>query len=158
MAPDLNKLAESVHLLQTDMAQVGLLVDRLDITIEKLTEVSSNVSQLLAVQGNRLEYQEKIAEKMQDLVESRRKETDESIKAIYNHIEKKDEENKKDMTDNRKTIVDEIQQLRKEGFDRQKTLSDRMTKFEKIIWTFMGGIGVITFLLNQSQLSLSKIF
>jgi len=45
---DVKKLAETIATLQTDMAQVGTLVERLDVTIEKLTEVSTHVSNLLA--------------------------------------------------------------------------------------------------------------
>ena len=47
--PNLQKLADNVSYLQQDMAKVGMLVDRLDTTIDKLADISNNVSNLLAV-------------------------------------------------------------------------------------------------------------
>ena len=47
--PSINKLAEDVSYLNRDMAVVNTLVGRLDTTIDKLTDISSSVSNLLAV-------------------------------------------------------------------------------------------------------------
>ena len=69
--PDLNEIAKEVSALRADMAQINTLVDRLDITIEKLTEVSTNVSQLLAVQGSRLDQQERSSSQLSLLIEKR---------------------------------------------------------------------------------------
>ena len=112
---DVNKLAENVSALQKDMAQVGALVDRLDVTIEKLTEVSTTVSQLLAVQGNRLEFQEKVAERLQELVEKRRQEMDASLKEVYARVEKIEADIYKEMEEYNDSVLDEIKSLRADG-------------------------------------------
>jgi len=55
----LQKIREDVTDLQRDMAKVGILVDRLDITIDKLSEFSGNVSKLIAIHETKLEFHEK---------------------------------------------------------------------------------------------------
>lgn len=141
---DIRKLSENVVSLQKDMAQVGLLVDRLDVTIEKLTEVSSTVSQLLAVQGNRLEFHEKVQEKMQELVEKRRVETDTAINSVYGRIEKVEKDLQNDMVDTEEKIINKIDELKKDGENQHKELNQRMTRLEKWMWTMLGGLGIIT--------------
>jgi seryl-tRNA synthetase len=136
---DVKKLSENVASLQKDMAQVGTLVDRLDITIEKLTEVSTTVSQLLAVQGNRLEFQEKIQERLEKMVEDRRIETDKGIKDIYVRIENVERGLQEDMDDNYTKIANKIEELKKEGNEQHKVLNDRMTRMEKWMWMLIGG-------------------
>jgi len=136
---DVKKLSENVASLQKDMAQVGTLVDRLDITIEKLTEVSTTVSQLLAVQGNRLEFQEKIQERLEKMVEDRRIETDKGIKDVYVRIENVERGLQEDMDDNYTKIANKIEELKKEGNEQHKVLNDRMTRMEKWMWMLIGG-------------------
>jgi uncharacterized coiled-coil protein SlyX len=126
------KLSEDVTSLQKDMAQVGTLVDRLDVTIEKLTEVSSTVSQLLAVQGNRLEFQEKVASKLEDLVEKRRQETDTMVKDLHTKIEKVESDTYKDIEAN-----------------KDKEMSDRIGRLEKWMWTIVGGGAAVGFIVSK---------
>lgn len=157
MDSDVKKLAENVNALQKDMAQVGVLVDRLDVTIEKLTEVSTTVSQLLAVQGNRLEFQEKVQEKLQDLVEKRRQETDDSIKDVYNRIEKVEKDLQEDMSDVEEKICKKIDDMQKVSASQHEqinqSLNDRMTRLEKWMWTAVGGGIVLMWVLNHIDLA-----
>lgn len=147
--PDLVKLVENVSHLQQDMAQVGALVDRLDVTIEKLTEVSSTVSQLLAVQGNRLEFQEKIQEKLQELVEKRRLETESYVKDLYSKIDTVEKDLQADMEDTKDKVLDKIEQLRTEALQQHKDMEKRLTRLEKWMWTVVGGSAVIGFILSR---------
>jgi response regulator RpfG family c-di-GMP phosphodiesterase len=157
---DVKKLAENVSSLQKDMAQVGVLVDRLDVTIEKLTEVSSTVSQLLAVQGSRLEFHEKVQEKLQDLVEKRRQETDENIKSVYNRIEKVEKDLQADMENTEDRIIKKIEEMQKSGTEQHEKINngitERIDRLEKWMWTAIGGGAVIVWILNN--VDIMKIF
>lgn len=153
---DVKKLADNVAVLQQDMIQVGALVDRLDVTIEKLTEVSTTVSQLLAVQVSRLEVQEKVQEKLQDLVEKRRQEIDATVKEIYNHITDVEKDLHEDIKGIEEKIIKKIEQMQIASTDQHekinKDLSERMGKLEKWMWTVVGGGGAIMFILNNIDL------
>lgn len=149
---DVTKLAENVSALQKDMAQVGALVDRLDVTIEKLTEVSTTVSQLLAVQGNRLEFQEKVAERLQELVEKHRQEMDASLKDVYARVEKIEADIYKEMEEYNDSVLDEIKSLRADGAQQHKDMNERIGRFERWMWTCVGGGSIIVFLLNATEI------
>lgn len=148
-SPDITQLVENVNHLQKDMAQVGVLVDRLDVTIEKLTEVSSTVSQLLAVQGNRLEFQEKVQEKLQELVEKRRQETENYVKDLYTKIDTVERELESDMEQNKDKVLAKIEQLRSEGHEQHKEMEKRLSRLEKWMWTVVGGGVVIGFIISR---------
>lgn len=146
---EIKKLTADVTSLQKDMAQIGTLVDRLDITIEKLTEVSTTVSQLLAVQGNRLEFQEKAADKIQELIEKRRLEVEQITKEINSRIEKVERELQVDMEDNNNKVITEIKELRLESISQNKELNERIGRIEKWMWVLVGGGFVIGLILNN---------
>lgn len=147
------KLTENVFSLQRDVAQIDTLVERLDITIEKLTEVSSTVSQLLAVQGSRLEFQEKVQERLEKMFEERRGETEKNIKDLYARIEKVDKDLQEDMEDTYSKIAEKIEQHRKESTEQHKVLNDRITRMEKWMWMLIGGAVVLSTLFNHINLS-----
>lgn len=150
---DLRKIEDNVAGLQKDMAQVGLLVDRLDTTIQKLTEVSSAVSQLLAVQSNRLEVQEKNSDKIQELIEQRRVEHDKEIKDLYSRIDDVEIDLQKEMKEYQEKILEKIDELKTDGSTQHQQISDRMSKLERWMWIVIGGGVVIGFLIDKIKLS-----
>lgn len=149
MADAIQRLEGDVSNLKQDMAQVGALVDRLDVTIEKLTEVSTTVSQLLAVQGSRLEFQEKVQEKLQDLVEKRRVETDTAINSVYKRIEKVEEDLVADMADTENKIIKKIDELKTSADTQHNSMNSRMDRLEKWQWILIGGGSIIYLILSN---------
>lgn len=135
--------------LEKDMSQLANVIERHYVTVEKLTEVSSAISQLLAVQGNRLDFQEKVADQLQDLVEKRRMETESYVKEIYSRIEGVETDIETKMSDQQTSIINEIQKLSSESQKQHTDMSNRMNNFEKWIWVAIGGGGVIMFLLQS---------
>lgn len=59
MSDSENNFPLQIVSLQKDMDHNKVLLSRMDATLEKLTEVSTNVSKLLAMHEQRLEIQEK---------------------------------------------------------------------------------------------------
>ena len=57
---NIQKLTDDITYLQQDMLKVAALVDKLDTTIEKLTEFSNGISKLLAVHETRIGYHDKM--------------------------------------------------------------------------------------------------
>lgn len=149
----IQKLESEVSSLQRDMAQVGLLVDRLDVTIEKLTEVSTTVSRLLAVQENRLENQEKISDKLQSSLENHKSETTLVVKEIYERIKDVEEDLFKDLDNNQDKVIKKIDELRAEGTKQHSEMGDRMTRLERWMWILIGGGVVLAFILQNVNLA-----
>ena len=55
----IQSIRDDVVDLQKDMTKVGTLVDRLDSTIDKLTEFSDNISKLIAIHETKIDFHEK---------------------------------------------------------------------------------------------------
>jgi DNA repair ATPase RecN len=145
---DVKKLSDTISTLQQDMAQVGTLVDRLDVTIEKLTEVSTRVSELLAVQGTRLLNQEKVSEQIQTLIETRRVETDTNIKDVYVRVERVEKDLYNDIEASQTKVLTEIKEMRAESTKQHNELKGKVNRLEKWMWTCIGAIVVISFIIQ----------
>jgi hypothetical protein len=140
---DINKLATDVSYLHKDMAVVSKLVERLDTTIDKLTDISNNVSNLLAVHETKLSSQEIITKQISDLVEARRVETDDKIQILHERISSGEREMKSSIDDQYDELMKEIKEMRAESTVQHNTLSDRITTMEKWMWTVLGGSAIV---------------
>ena len=141
--PSVNKLSEDVSYLSRDMAVVNTLVGRLDTTIDKLTDISSSVSNLLAVHETKLTSQEIISKQLSDLVEARRVETDDKIQILHERISSGERELKSSIDDQYDELMKEIKEMRAESTVQHNTLSDRITTMEKWMWTVLGGSAIV---------------
>jgi septation ring formation regulator EzrA len=141
--PSVNKLAEDVSYLNRDMAVVNTLVGRLDTTIDKLTDISSSVSNLLAVHETKLTSQEIISKQLSDLVEARRVETDDKVQLLHERISSGERELKESIDDQYDELMKEIKEMRAESTVQHNTLSDRITTMEKWMWTVLGGSAIV---------------
>lgn len=141
--PNLQKLADNVSYLQQDMAKVGMLVDRLDTTIDKLADISNNVSNLLAVHETKLSAQEIISKQTVDLVEKRRVETDDKLQTIHARISSGEKELADKIDTQYDEIMTELKEMRRESTEQHNKLSGRITTMEKWMWTVIGGSAVV---------------
>jgi chromosome segregation ATPase len=112
--------------------------DRIEAAIEKLTNVSADLKQMLAVHEQRITQQEKDSDELHDVVEKRREELDIKLKDVYNTMREQD-----------KSIVEEIAKLRKESTEQHNILSNKINQLEKFIWMAIGGGMVITWFLTN---------
>ena len=141
--PSVNKLSEDVSYLNRDMAVVNTLVGRLDTTIDKLTDISSSVSNLLAVHETKLTSQEIISKQLSDLVDARRVETDDKLQILHERISSGERELKSSIDDQYDELMKEIKEMRAESTVQHNTLSDRITTMEKWMWTVLGGSAIV---------------
>lgn len=141
--PSLQKLSENVSYLQQDMAKVGTLVDRLDTTIDKLADISNNVSSLLAVHETKLTSQEIISKNITDIVEKRRVETDDKIQLLHGRISSGEKELGEKIDMQYDEIMKELKEMRVESTTQHNKLSSRITTMEKWMWTVIGGSAVV---------------
>lgn len=90
-----NDIKTDVELLKKDFEQLSALIDRMDLMIEKLSEVSTGLNRILAVHDNRLSQQEEITKHIFELIEMRRRESVESTKELKDMFDKVTAELKK---------------------------------------------------------------
>lgn len=151
--PTVAKLAADVSYLQTDMAKVGALVERLDTTIDKLTEVSTSLSQLMAVHEAKLSAQEIITKQTTDLVEKRRVEMEDKVQQLHARISSGEKELAGKIEEQYDDIMTEIKEMRQESQTQHTALSDRITAMEKWQWIIIGGSIIVGVILSQVNLA-----
>jgi DNA anti-recombination protein RmuC len=117
---------------------VAPITDRIEAAIEKLTDVSVELKQMLAVHEQRIIQQEKSSTELQNVVEKRRDELDIKLKDVYETIREQDN-----------IVCEEIKKLRKESSDQHNTLSNKINQLEKFIWMAIGGGIVVTWFLTN---------
>ena len=145
MSDDSHRLIE----VEKEVGQLTTLVDRIDTTLTKLTDLSTTVSQILAVQGNRLEVQEKAGEKLENLIETRRIDNEKALRQVSTRIDDLETDLYDDMKKNNEDVIKEIKYLRKEASVQHDDISKRMTRLEKWVWLFIGGGVVVGFILDK---------
>jgi phenylalanyl-tRNA synthetase alpha subunit len=138
------------------MAKVGTLVDRLDTTIDKLTEVSTSLSHLMAVHEAKLTAQEIVMKQTTDLVEKRRVEVEDKMQQIHARISSGEKELGAKIEDQYDELMSEIKDMRAESSVYRSTLSDRITAMEKWHWLIIGGSIIVGVIINQ--VNLAQIF
>jgi hypothetical protein len=112
--------------------------DRLDIALEKLTEISGELKAMIAVHEQRINQQEKETDEIHITLEKRRDEVDIKLKDVYNTM--RDQDN---------NIIECLNQLRKESTDQHRSLNEKIGKLEKFIWVAIGGGMVLVWLLSN---------
>ena len=127
-----------VEILKRDIDRFSGLFDRLDTTIEKLTEVSGGINRMLAVHENRLEQQEELTKHFITLMEERRRENSDKYEIIQNRITQTREEMQQEIKDSIKEVVTKIDKL-----------SETVNKLERWKYLVVGGAITIGFLLAK---------
>jgi hypothetical protein len=113
--------------------------DRIEAAIEKLTNISAELKQMLAVHDQRISQQEKETTSLDLKFEKRREFMDEKLNDVYNTM--RDQDN---------GILEEIAKLRKESTEQHNILSNKINQLEKYIYIAIGGGMVITWILTNA--------
>ena len=121
----------------SDIEHMEKRQSRIEDAIERLTEISADLNRMLAVQEQRLSQQERSMGIIEDMVERRREEYDKKIQNVYDVMSREDNK-----------ILEELEEMRKEQKDQHRTITDKMTGLEKVLWMYLGGFSVIVFIIS----------
>ena len=131
----MDNIKTEVALLKKEVSDIKFVFSRLDIAIEKITDVSSCVNRMLAV------HEEKIANQEELQVRANTEFTT-NIRELHSRV-----------TTNYKELTDMIQTHHKEDSINQQKLRDdlnsRVGILEKWRWLIIGGSIVIGFVLQK---------
>ena len=117
------KVQENINQIQElkqNLTTIATLVDRFDVAIDELTDVSNCVDKMLAVHETRLSNQENQTE----IVHAR-------------------------LSDYKKELIDEMKDMREESDKQHKEIKERITKLEKGKWLVVGAASAVGFILAQ---------
>lgn len=141
---NINDLYKDVYQIKAELHHVNALIDRLDVAISQLSTVSKNISELLAVQGTRLQYQEKMSEQLSRLIQKTDKQTTQNNNEIEGAFNRKIDELETE-------LFAEIKLLRDENKKQHEEMKSKLAVVEKWIWVVSGGAAVVGFLISKAS-------
>ena len=136
------ELETKVKLLEKEIHDRKGVFQRLDIAIEKLTDVSNCINRMLAVHEEKIARQEEAIFEAEGLIETRRIELTTKIDDLHSRITTNTKEIMTAATLQHKEHTDDIQKLR-------NNLTTRVGVLEKWRWLIIGGSIVVGFLLHK---------
>ncbi len=138
----MSELETEVRLLKKELEDQAKIHDRLDIAIEKLTDVSNSINRMLAVHEEKIARQEESLYIAEQQIEVRRSEMMSKIDELHSRI-----------TTNTKEIMSAAQQAHleqnKEIQKIQREIEHRVGVLEKWRHVLIGGSIVVGFLLHK---------
>lgn len=148
-----------IELLKKDVSIMANLCEKFDTTIDKMQEIASSLSRMVSLQEQRLENQEETTKEIQSVLEMRRIEHNNDIKELHSRITTVNRELSDKIEETERTIIQELQEIRKEikeshNKDTQSDISfmKRLEQIESWKYMMMGGIVVITWVLAKADL------
>lgn len=156
MAND-DDLIKDVYQVKAELSGINLILERVEESLRRLADVSQNVSEMIAVQENRLSTQEKIIQHLITIMETRQKEFQASEKNIEQKIEKLENEIYKELETNHKELIKQLIEHREETNAQFNSIQSKFANMEKFVWVISGGAAVVGFILSKI-INWSKIF
>ena len=148
---DLEKLKTEIALLKKDAKTGELIHQRLEIAIDKLSEIVISCKQMLAQQEQKLAKAEQTDDDIFITLESRRKEWDSDLKELHSRITT----NTRELRDNQyhleTKLLNEIRMVRTQ-------LSERVGVLEKWRWLIIGGSIIVGLLISNPESMLMQLF
>ena len=136
------ELETEVELLKRELHDQKKIHDRLDIAIEKLTDVSNSINRMLAVHEEKLTRQEEAIFEAEQQIETRRAEVLKQIDELHSRITTNTKEIMTAAASQHAQQNKEIQKIRDE-------LISRVGVLEKWRHVLIGGSIVVGFLLHK---------
>lgn len=147
---DINIIKTDVQLLKNDISNIQGLLTRLDTAIDKIAEVSNNVSKILAV------HEQTITDIRGDVEE--RKRLDEKEKdLLHQRISDMKAEYEEKSREYHREILDKLDDISESARVDISNLEIRVSLLEKWKWWIMGGSGAIGFII-ASLLPIANLF
>ena len=136
------ELETEVELLKKELHDQKRIHDRLDIAIEKLTDVSNSIHRMLAVHEEKIARQEEAIFEAENKIEERRSELSSKIDELHSRITTNTKEIMSAAASQHQEQNKEIQKIRDE-------LSTRVGVLEKWRWIIIGGSIIIGFIAQK---------
>jgi len=148
---DLDNLKTEIALLKKDAKTGELIHQRLEIAIEKLSDIGISCKQMLSQQQTRLERAEQTDDDIFITLESRRKEWDNDLKELHSRITTNSRELREHQVQSENKLLDEIRMVRTQ-------LSERVGVLEKWRWLIIGGSIILGLLISNPESMLMQLF
>ena len=148
---DLEKLKTDIALLKKDAKTGELIHQRLEVAVDKLTEITISLKGMLIQQEQKLTRAEQTDDDIFITLESRRKEWDNDLKELHSRITTNSRELREHQIQSENKMLNEIRAVRTQ-------LSERVGVLEKWRWLIIGGSIILGLMMSNPDSMLMKLF
>ena len=147
---DISKLTTEIALLKKGAKTSDRIHQRLEVAIEKLTDITVSLKSMLAQQETKLQKAEQTDEDIFITLEARRKEWDDQVKELHSRISTNIRELREHQVVSENKMLNEMRAIRFQ-------LDQRVAVLEKWRWIIVGGSIFIGLMLSNPDSMLFKI-
>ena len=148
---DIEKLKTDIALLKKDAKTGERIHQRLEVAIEKLTDITVSLKSMLAQQETKLQKAEQTDEDIFITLEARRKEWDDQVKELHSRISTNIRELREHQVVSENKMLSEMRAIRYQ-------LDQRVAVLEKWRWIIVGGSIFVGLMLSNPDSMLMKFF
>ena len=148
---DIDNLKTDIALLKKDAKTGELIHQRLEVAIEKLSDIGISCKQMLSQQQTRLERAEQTDDDIFITLESRRKEWDNDLKELHSRITTNSRELREHQVQSENKMLSEIRAVRTQ-------LSERVGVLEKWRWLIIGGSIILGLMMSNPDSMIFDFF
>ena len=147
---DISKLTTEIALLKKGAKTSERIHQRLEVAIEKLTDITVSLKSMLIQQETKLAKAEETDNDIFITLESRRKEWDNDLKELHSRITTKTRELREHQIISENKMLNELRNIRTQ-------LDSRVAVLEKWRWIIVGGSIIVGLLISNPDSMLFKI-
>ena len=148
---DLEKIKTEIALLKKDAKTGELIHQRLEVAVDRLTEITVSLKGMIAQQQTKLERAEQTDDDIFVTLESRRKEWDNDLKELHSRISTQAKELRESQYQSENKLLNEIRAVRTQ-------LDQRVGVLEKWRWLIIGGSIIIGLMISNPDSMLMQMF
>ena len=148
--PDLSKIETKIALLEQDAKSAEQIHNKLEIAIEKLTDITISLKSMLIQQETKLAKAEEVDNDIFVTLESRRLEWDNDLKELHSRITTNSRELREHQVISENKMLSELRNIRNQ-------LDNRVAVLEKWRWIIVGGSIIVGLMLSNPDSMLFKI-
>lgn len=131
-------LETELAIVKNEIGQIGHLFSKLEITLEKITNVSTNLSQILAVHERRLHETDVQFESVKNRMEISDVRVKDDIKDLHSRITSTSREVEEKMSKEIDKVLLAIQDLKTHMLEKDNKLEERIETLERWRWIMVG--------------------
>ena len=147
---DLEKLKTKVALLEKDAQSSELIHQRLEVAIEKLTDITVSLKSMLIQQETKLAKAEETDNDIFITLESRQVKWDNDLKELHSRITTNSRELREHQVISENKMLNELRNIRNQ-------LDNRVAVLEKWRWIIVGGSIIVGLMISNPDSMLFKI-
>ena len=136
IAKELVEQKTSIEVLRNELKSVSDVNNKLDMTIDKLTDISASIKSMLAVHEEKLSKTEEVDKALFNLLENRRVESENQFEDLHSRLNKNIKDLRDELELSEKRISCDIKELK-------VNISGRVAVLEKYRWIIIGGAIVL---------------